>query len=157
MTRDVANHAEPIFIELCQLAANAECIHNDDTKARILELMKENERENLERKGIFTTALLAKKEDKQIALFFTGRQHAGENLKDILDLREKELPIPIQSCNALSRNLPKDHQTEVAYCNAHLRRKFYEIASFWPKECIQIVSGFNLVFLNDKIAKKREA
>lgn len=156
MTRDVANHAEPIFTELCQLAANADCIHNDDTKAKILDLLKENERENLERKGIFTTALLAKKEDRQIALFFTGRQHAGENLKDILNLREKELPTPIQSCDALSRNLPKDYQTQVGYCNAHLRRKFYEIASHWPKECIQIVSGFNLVFLNDKLAQKRE-
>jgi transposase len=153
MTRDVANHAEPVFVHLCQLAANAECIHNDDTTARILELMKENEKESLERKGIFTTALLAKEEDKQIALFFTGRQHAGENLSEILNMRDEGLPIPIQSCDALSRNLPKDHKTEVGYCLSHLRRKFYEIASMWPKECLQIVSGFNIVFLNDRVAK----
>ena len=155
MTRDVASCAEPVFVELCLAAANAECIHNDDTKARILDFMKENERENPERKGIFTTALLAKMADKQIALFFTGRQHAGENLNEILDARDEVLPSPIQSCDALSRNIPKDHSTQVGYCNAHVRRKFYEIASYWPKECLTVVSGFNLVFLNEKISKNR--
>jgi len=155
MTRDVANLAEPVFMELCQFGANAECIHNDDTTARILDLMKENEKSKPERTGIFTTALLAKKNDKQIALFFTGRQHAGENLNDILDQRDDGMPVPIQSCDALSRNIPKDHQTAIGYCNAHNRRKFYEIASFWPKECLKIISGFDLVFLNDKIAKEK--
>ena len=154
MTQDVANRLEPVFIELCKLAANFDCIHNDDTTAKILDLMKENKDKNPERKGMFTTALLAKKEDKQIALFFTGRQHAGENLNDILDCRAEQLPIPIQSCDALSRNMPKDHQTHVGYCNAHTRRKFYEIASFWPKECLKIISGFDLVFLNDKRAQR---
>lgn len=155
MTRDVANLAEPVFTELCRLAANAECIHNDDTTAKILDLMKDDAKRQSERKGIYTTALLAKTDDKQIALFFTGKQHAGENLNDILDDRNEGMPIPIQSCDALSRNLPKDHQTLVSYCNAHVRRKFYEIAPFWPKQCLTVVSGFDLVFLNDKIAKER--
>jgi hypothetical protein len=154
MTRDVANCIEPVFLELCQLGANSECIHNDDTMARILDLMKENKTQNLERKGIFTTGLLAKMDDKQIALFFTGRQHAGENLNDLLDMRDEALPIPIQACDALSRNTPRDHSTLQANCNSHARRKFYEIISYWPKECINVVSAFDLVFLNDKLAKK---
>ena len=152
MTKDVANQLEPVFNELCRVAANCSCIHNDDTNARILNLIKENEEENPKRTGIFTTALLAKQEEYEIALFFTGREHAGENLNRILNNREEELPSPIQSCDALSRNLTKNHQTQVAYCNAHLRRKFYEIASMWPKECLTIVSGLNIVFLNDKKA-----
>jgi transposase len=155
MTRDVAACIEPVFVALCDVAANAECIHNDDTKARILELMKQNEKENLQRTGIFTTALLAKTADKQVTLFFTGRQHAGENLNDLLDRRDEGLPIPIQSCDASSRNIPKDHATQVGYCNAHSRRNFYEIAPCWPQECIKIVAGYNAVFLNDKIAKER--
>jgi transposase len=155
MTRDVANCIEPVFVELCHLAANSDCIHNDDTMARILELMKENEKLNPERKGIFTTALLAKMKDQQIALFFTGRQHAGENLNDILGKREEGISIPIQVCDALSRNLPRDHQTHVAKCNAHARREFYEIASHWPEECLKVVSGFNTVFFYDKLAKNQ--
>lgn len=153
MTRDVANCIEPVFLELCQLAANSECIHNDDTTARVLDLMKQNERQNSERNGIFTTGLLAKMDDKQIALFFTGRQHAGENLNDLLDMRDEALPKPIQVCDALSRNTPKDHPTIQANCNAHARRNFYEIVSCWPKECINVISAFDLVFLNDKLAK----
>jgi hypothetical protein len=152
MTKDVANQVEPVFTALCAIAANCECIHNDDTTARILDLMKENEKINPERTGIFTTALLAKQENKQIALFFTGRRHAGENLNDILNSRDKELPPPIQSCDALSRNIPKDHPTQVGYCNAHLRRKFYEIASMWPKECLKIISGLDIAFLMDRQA-----
>ena len=153
MTRDVAECTSPIMTELCRVAANAECIHNDDTTARILDLMKENELTNPERKGIFTSAILAKAADKQIALFFTGRQHAGENLNDILDDREQGLPVPIQSCDALSRNRPKDHPTQVGYCNAHSRRKFYEVAHLWPRECLKVLASFSIVFMNDKIAK----
>lgn len=155
MTRDVAECLEPVFVELCQSAADCECIHNDDTMARVLTLMKENEVANPERTGIFTTGILGKVDDKQIALFFTGRQHAGENLNDLLDTREEILPVPIQACDALSRNTPKDHSTQQANCNAHARRKFYEIASCWPKECVNVVSSFDLVFLNDKIAKEK--
>jgi transposase len=155
MTKDVANQLEPIFNELCRLAANCSCIHNDDTSARVLNLIKENKQETQERTGIFTTALLAKQADKQIALFFTGRKHAGENLNHILNGREEGLPPPIQSCDALSRNRPKNHHTYVGYCNAHLRRKFYEIASIWPKECLNIISGFNIVFLYDRQATEK--
>jgi transposase len=152
MTRDVAEVCMPIVTELSLAAANAEILHNDDTTAKILDLMKENEKTNPERRGIFTTAILAKMQDKEIALFFTGRQHAGENLNDILDERER-FSIPIQSCDALSRNIPKDHTTQVGYCNAHARRKFYEIAHLWPQECLKIVASFNIIFLNDKTAK----
>jgi transposase len=153
MTRDVSECCFPIITQLCQLAANAEVLHNDDTTAKILDLMKENEKGNPERKGIFTSAVLGKIEDKQIALFFTGRQHAGENLNDILDQRE-EPAVPIQSCDALSRNIPKEHETQIGYCNAHARRKFYEIAHHWPSECLKILASFNIIFLNDKVAKE---
>jgi len=40
MTRDVADCIEPVFVELCQLAANCECLHNDDTTARVLSLKR---------------------------------------------------------------------------------------------------------------------
>ncbi len=153
MTRDVANSLEPIFVQLCQIASTAECIHNDDTTAKILEQLEENKTRK-KRTGIFTTALLAKKEERQIALFFTGRQHAGENLSDILDLREDGEPPPIQCCDGLSRNLPKDHPTLVAYCNVHARRKFYELASCWKEESLKVIASFGTLFLNDSIAKR---
>jgi transposase len=57
MTHDVADCCFPIFTHLCQLAADAEILHNDDTTAKILDLMKGNEKKNPERKGIFTMAI----------------------------------------------------------------------------------------------------
>jgi hypothetical protein len=44
---------------------------------------------------------------RHIVLYFTGRQHAGENLAGVLAQRAAELPGPIQMCDALSRNVPK--------------------------------------------------
>ena len=77
-------------------------------------------------------------------------------MNDVLGMREKGISIPIQVCDALSRNLPKDYQTHVAKCNAHARREFYEIASHWPQECLKVISAFDIVFLNDKLAKNQK-
>ena len=156
MTANVADCGLPVFAKLCQIAANGECIHNDDTNAKILELLKENERDDPERKGIFTSAILSKNGDKQISIFFTGRQHAGENIDDLLNDRDGDLSIPIQMCDGLSRNIPKKNETQVGKCNAHSRRYFYEIAPFWPNESLKVVSAFDLVFLHDKIAKNEK-
>lgn len=57
-----------------------------------------------------------------MALFFTGPHHAGENLTDLLRQRATELPPPIQMCDALSRNLPKEFEVVLANCLAHARR-----------------------------------
>lgn len=77
-----------------------------------------------ERTGLFTTGIVSTRAGQKIALFLSGRQHAGENLKDVLVRRTRELPPPIQMCDALSRNLPGELATIVAHCLAHGRRQF---------------------------------
>jgi transposase len=67
-----------------------------------------------ERTGMFTTGIVSTREGHKIALFLSGRQHAGENLKDVLIRRAAELPPPIQMCDALTRNLPGKLQTILA-------------------------------------------
>ena len=43
------------------------------------------EKPQAERTGLFTTGIVAEiREGKKIALFLSGQQHAGENLKDVL-------------------------------------------------------------------------
>lgn len=156
MTEDVANAAMPIYAAMCQEAANAELIQNDDTSARILSVMKElkEAEEKPERVGTFTTAILAtlKKAGVKIALFFTGRKHAGENLDDLLKGRSEGLPPPIQECDALSRNVPKDHDTQLGNCLAHSRRDFYELVEVWPRDVTRIIGYFSSVFANDDSA-----
>jgi hypothetical protein len=69
-------------------------------------------------------------------LYFTGRQHAGENLRDVLEHRVAELARPIQMCDALSRNTPKlgdGVEILLANCLAHGRRQFVEVAANFPE------------------------
>ena len=77
-----------------------------------------------ERSGLFTSGLVALRDGRRVALLFSGRRHAGENLAELLQLRAAELPPPIQMCDALSRNLPGELQTILAHCLAHARRRF---------------------------------
>ena len=60
------------------------------------------------RTGQFTSGIVSILGTHKIALYFTGNAHAGENLGRILQHRAKELVEPIQMCDALSRNVPKD-------------------------------------------------
>ena len=84
------------------------------------------------RKGIYSTGLLLKFEEKQIALFNTGKKHAGENLEKLLSQRAKDRSPPIHMSDALSRNVPKEVKTILTNCNVHARRKFVEIFDAYP-------------------------
>lgn len=80
-----------------------------------------------ERTGVFTTGVVARTGEHDIALYFTGRQYAGENLRDLLKQRSPELSAPIQMSDALSRNVPKEFATILANCNCHGRRQFVDL------------------------------
>ncbi len=111
-----AEKIEPAFEELIRQAAQGEVVFNDDTTVKILELMGDRAKEETsaeeategaakkpqaERKGMFTSGVVSTREDRKIALFFSGRQHAGENLADVLAERAESLAAPIQMCDAL--------------------------------------------------------
>ena len=158
MTEDVADAVQPVYAALCEEAANAEVLHNDDTAAKILSRMKElkaSENES-ERTGTFTSCIVAvlKSIEVKIGLFFTGWKHAGENLDELLEKRSENLSSPVQECDALSRNIPENHDTQLANCLAHLRRKFYELVEVWPQEVVKIIGEFSYVFANEHSAPK---
>jgi transposase len=71
-----------------------------------------------ERTGIFTSGIVATHAGQQIALFFTGVRHAGENLAAVLARRNMDLPAPIQMCDGLSRNIPSEFDTILSQCLA---------------------------------------
>jgi transposase len=150
-----------VYEELTRQAAQGQVVYNDDTAARILELMKENEEieeaGTNERTGIFTSGIVATtSESRQIALFFTGRKHAGENLADVLSQRDSELGPPIQMCDGLSRNLPKEFETLLANCLAHGRRHFVDIVDNFPAECHYMIEILAEVYKNDAITREQE-
>jgi transposase len=161
-----ADLVEPARNELLRIAAQGEVMHNDDSYMRILELMGKRRAKLLasgllpdpERTGIFTTAVVAIVPDiGTIALFFTGRKHAGENLALVLDKRAKDLPPPIQMGDALTRNLPNGHEVIDSNCIAHGRRKIVDEIDNYPIKCRFIIERLALVYKLDDECKARGA
>src|SRR5438876_8595972 len=103
--------------------------------------------------GVFTMGIVSTQEGRKIALFFSGRKHAGENLADVLAQRAAELPRPIQMCDALPRNLPGELEVILANCLTHGRRYFVEAAANFPEECRYILELMGKVYHNDAIAR----
>jgi len=157
--------------EMIRLAAQGEVLHNDDTTMKVLALDNAAAgpgpptdqpaegpgppEHTGGRVGVFTSGIVSKVADHKIALFFTGRKHAGENLLDLLRQRCRELGPPIQMCDALSRNVPEEMQTLLANCLAHGRRKFVDVAGSFPDECIHVLEILKDVYRNDAIARDR--
>jgi transposase len=95
---------------------------------------------------------------RRIALFFTGRQHAGENLADVLKWRSAAQLSPVQMCDALSRNTPKlaeGVEILLANCLAHGRRQFVEVAANFPAECRYVLEMLAEVYRNDAAAREQ--
>jgi transposase len=166
---DVINSAVemviPAFHELVRLAAQGQVLGNDDSYMRILEfmgkrraaLLARGELDDPERTGLFTSAIVAIVAPiGAIALFFTGRKHAGENLDQVLKQRAAGLPVPIQMSDALSRNVPKGHEVEQSNCLAHGRRQFVDEIENYPQECAFVIERLALVFkLDDDCRTKK--
>jgi transposase len=150
----------PAFDELIRQAAQGEVLHNDDTSMRVLALNRAQARAEFttERTGVFTSGIVSTVPGRNIALFFTGEQHAGENLADVLQRRATELGAPIQMCDALSRNLPKlptKLEIIVGHCLAHARRRFVEVIPNFPEECRLVLETFGVIYGNDALAREQ--
>ena len=156
IAEQMADQIYPVYPELIRQAAQGDVIHNDDTTMKILALMQENDQQDQsERKGIFTTGIVSTINDQKIALFYTGRKHAGENLADLLQQRHSGLSPPIQMCDALSRNTSDAFKSILANCLAHGRRKFVEVALNFPEQCRYVIETLAEVYKNDQIAKEQ--
>jgi len=152
----MADQISPVYQQLIWLAAQGDVIYNDDTTMKILALMQNNdEQDQSERKGIFTTGIVSTVDDQQIALFYTGRKHAGENLADLLQQRHADRSAPIQMCDALSRNMSEAFKTILANCLAHGRRKFVEVALNFPEPCRYVIETLAKVYKHDEMAKEQ--
>lgn len=147
----MARCLEPVVEHLYQLGAQAAVFYNDDTGMRIAGVRKAIQAEDPpNRTGIFTTGIvfegLEEGAGASIRILRTGRYHAGENLGRVLDRRQKNRPPPLQMCDALERNEPTQHPTQLCHCNVHARRQFVDIRSHFPEECRQVVESLGEVY-----------
>jgi hypothetical protein len=133
----------PAADELVRQGAQGTLVYNDDTVMKVLELMEENEEirkdpKDKSRTGMFTTGIISVVDGRRIALFYTGRNHAGENLGVLLLRRDPNRGPPIQMCDGLSQNIPDGFAT---------------VAEIFPDECRYVLEILRDVYKNDAIAK----
>ena len=50
--------------------------------------------------------------------------------------------------------MPEHHETQLSNCNAHCRRKFYELVQTWPKIVLKIIGWYSIIFSNEPSAPK---
>jgi len=153
VVEEAAEVIRPALDELIRQAAQGEVLHNDDTSMRVLRLAREP---SDDRTGVFTSGIVSTAAGWKIALYFTGRQHAGENITDVLKQRAADSGPVIQMSDALSRNAPKlpaGVELLLAKCLAHGRRQFVELAPNFPAECRYVLESLGEVYYNDETAR----
>jgi hypothetical protein len=161
----VGDCAHPIFKYLERMAAQGEVIYQDDTPGRILTLIEENREAVAQAKatgtaplrtGMYTTALIVQVGERRICLYYTGRQHAGENLEALLAKRESQWGKPLVMSDALSSNKAAEAQLIRCHCLAHGRRKFSELDEVFPAESAVVVEALKSVYEHDEEARAKQ-
>jgi hypothetical protein len=161
LVRDALPQLRPVWDELWRQAAQGEILYNDDTTMKVLALTAEQRRaaaddeETDARTGVFTSGIVATRDGHHIALFVTGRQHAGENLADLLAHRAADRAPPIQMCDALAANTAGDFDTILAACLAHARRRFVDVVAHFPAEVRRVLEALREVYRTDALARER--
>jgi len=153
----------PALDALVRCAAQGSIVHNDDSHMRILaymgkrraQLLKRGELKDVERTGLFVTGIVSIADGHQIALFRTGRKHAGENLAWLLEKRAAARKPPILMCDALDRNLPKGHPVVESNCVAHGRRQFVDQVENFPAEVRYLLEMIGRVYAVEEQCKSQ--
>lgn len=158
----VAPAPQAVYDALEVHAGSGHLIHTDDTTMRIQELARQREQADAgdnsgkaKRTGCFTTGIVAKVGDHQVALFITGARHAGENLDELLKHRPEDLERPLHMSDGLARNESKEFQSILCNCLTHARRNVVDITENFPEECQYLIERLGKVYHHDAQTKKR--
>jgi transposase len=157
MAVSIFEAALPVFKFLWKQSAEATLVQNDDTKMRVIDLIKANKsKAKKERKAIQTTGLIMHLlNGYKVMLFKTGYKNAGENLEEILTHRQDPDP-PMQMADALAANGTGEIKTQEGGCLDHFRREYYDLYDDWTPECELILTHLREVYKVDAQAKKQK-
>ena len=112
-------------------------MYNDDTSMRILRSIREPAEQ---RTGTFTSGIVS----------------LVDACTEVLKQGARELPAPIQMCDALSCNTPKGVETLIANCLAHGRRQVVEVVDHFLEECRYVLETLGGVYHNDAVSRERK-
>ncbi len=97
-----------------------------------------------------TTALVVKVGEQTICLYYSGRAHAGENLKALLSQRQAERDKPLVMSDALSHHEADETRLIRCHCLAHGRRQCSDLEDVLPQECQVVIEALKQVFDHDE-------
>jgi hypothetical protein len=112
----VANVLLPLFLYMRLVAAQSSLIFYDDTSVKIIHCQPHKEKE---RAGIRTTVIIAEQDRHRLAIYASGRNHAGDNVKELMKNRPKGLDTLIRMCDALQVNLVEIKNSVLSLCGLH--------------------------------------
>lgn len=142
-----ADAALKVYLFLLRQAAAGGVIYTDDTRVRILSCLQEDRLEK--GRATQTSGIVVQVGERKIALYFSGRRHAGENLAELLKLRADELGLPIQMSDALSANSSVEKKVITSYCLVHARRTIFELKDLYPSECEIVLDAVGKVYRHE--------
>jgi hypothetical protein len=87
---------------------------------------------------------------EKIAIYVSGRNHAGDNASELLSKRPESQEKVIRMSDALSANLSNTGQDIISLCLAHSSRKFVEIKASNLNYCTHVLEEISKVYENDK-------
>lgn len=143
----VEQATRPVFEALERAAARGSIFCVDDTPARILTKAPEaSDPPPKGRTGRQTSGIVSRVGPWEVALYYTGWRHAGENLERLLGLRPEGLPVPIEMADALSRNWTGSFERIVTKCLAHARRPFVTFETVFPGQSRRVLDDLAAVY-----------
>lgn len=139
-------------------AANGKGLCIDDTRARILEQIAKNKKQDnkKEKKSCYTTGIVSIHDDHKVYIYMTDNLTAGKSAAPILKLRDPELPPPYLMCDALTANIPHEISKDLyilCYCLVHARRQFYDLPNGYDDLADKVIFLIGKIYDNEQQTK----
>jgi len=133
------------FDYLIYLAAQSALLFSDDTTMKVAALRQEIQKQaKPDRTGIFTSGIVGQAQEHPIALFLTGRAHAGENLAKCSPSGGAKT-TPLHMCDGWPTILPKGIRPWAA--NATFTpAQFCGNPGDFPEECRKVVTSYAEIY-----------
>jgi transposase len=139
----VANCLLPVFLYLQLIGARGETLYHDDTKCRILRPLAPI---SDKRTGLFTTGLVIEYGEWKIAIYASGRKHAGENAFELLAKRPKQMQLINKMSDGSNMNNSPKMSANILNCLTHARAKFKKIEGAFSDPCRYVIDKIGEVY-----------
>jgi hypothetical protein len=102
---------------------------------------------------MYTMVLMVTVGERLLWWYYSGRAHAGENLRRLLTQRQAGQALPLVMSDALASNAADETALSRCHCLAQGRRKFSDLEEVFPQECQVVLAALTQVFDHEEEAR----